>query len=92
MLSSDQDLVEAFIANGIWLLSFGWTVGRIEKRPTSFKENVTVVSPTFMIELHGQDGGAFVSDVEEESYKIIHCKICNEGGVVGKLGYLELNI
>jgi hypothetical protein len=36
-----------------------------------FKKDVMVVSPTFAIELGGQDGAAFVSEVDGEAIKFI---------------------
>jgi hypothetical protein len=36
-----------------------------------FKENVLVRSPTFTIELHGRDVGAFINEVEAEVVKLV---------------------
>lgn len=46
------------------------------------KSEVVVISPPFTIELGGQDGVAFVSEVQAEAIKII-------GKYVGKLEWSE---
>lgn len=50
-LSSDRDLVEEFIACGVWLLVHGLEVGEVKLRPMPFLKDQMVLSPTFAIEL-----------------------------------------
>lgn len=60
----------------MWLLSSGLSVGEVARQKVPiksdiFKKDVMVVSPTFAIELGGQDGAAFVSEVDGEDVNII---------------------
>jgi hypothetical protein len=50
-MSSDQDLVEEFIACGVWPLAHGWDLGKVKLCPMPFLGNQLVQSPTFAIEL-----------------------------------------
>lgn len=70
-MSSGRDLVEEFLSCGLWPLSHGWDVGATEMWSMPFKENVLVRSPTFTIELHGRDVGAFINEVEAEVVKLV---------------------
>jgi hypothetical protein len=70
-LSSDRDLVEEFLACGVWPLSHGWGVGAMKLWLMSFKENVLVRSLTFVVDLCGHDAGVFVGELEAVAMKII---------------------
>jgi hypothetical protein len=68
--SSGCDLVEEFIACGVWPLAHGWDVGAVKLRPMPFLENRMVMSLAFAIELRGRDSAAFVREVEAEAVRI----------------------
>jgi hypothetical protein len=70
-MSSDRDLVEEFVACGVWPLAHGWDLGEVKLCPMPFLGNQLVQSPTFAIELRGQDVAAFGKEVESEAVKIV---------------------
>jgi hypothetical protein len=70
-LSSSQDLVEEFVAYGVWLLAHGWDLGEIKPHPMPFLGGQKVQSPAFAIDLRGRDAAAFVREVESEAIKIV---------------------
>jgi hypothetical protein len=49
--SSGRNLVEEFIACGVWPLAHGWDLGTINLRPMPFLDNRMVLSLAFAIEL-----------------------------------------
>jgi hypothetical protein len=59
-MSSDRDLVEEFVACGVWPLAHDWDLGEVKLRPMPFLNNLMVQSPAFTIELRGRDEVAFV--------------------------------
>lgn len=70
-MSSGRDLVEEFIACGVWPLAHDWEVGEVKLWPMLFLKNQMVLSPTFVVELWGQDATTFVREVEAEAVKIV---------------------
>jgi hypothetical protein len=54
-LSSDRDLVEEFVACGVWPLVHGWVLGEIRPRRMLTLGDKMVQSPAFVVDLHGRD-------------------------------------
>lgn len=50
-MSSNENLVEEFVAYGVWPLSRVCGVGAVELRLMSFKGNELVRNPAFAVEL-----------------------------------------
>jgi hypothetical protein len=70
-LSSGRDLVEEFVAYGVWSLAHGWGLGEVKLRPMPFLGDQMVQSPAFAIDLRGRDAAAFVREVESKTVKIV---------------------
>jgi hypothetical protein len=52
-MSNCRDLVEEFVACGVWPLAHGWDLGEVKLRPMPFLGNRMVQSPAFAFELRG---------------------------------------
>lgn len=52
-MSSGRDLVEEFIACGVWPLAHSWEVGEVKLCLMPFLKNQMVMSPAFTIDLRG---------------------------------------
>jgi hypothetical protein len=52
-MSSGRDLVEEFVAYGVWPLAYGWALGEIVPRRMPTLGNKLVRSPAFTIDLCG---------------------------------------
>jgi hypothetical protein len=70
-LSSGRDLVEEFIAYGVWPLAQGWVLGKVTPCRMSTLGGQLVRRPTFVVDLHGRNAVAFVREVEAEAVKIV---------------------
>jgi hypothetical protein len=70
-MSTGRDLVEGFIACGVWPLVHGWDVGKVKLRLIPFLKGQQVLSPSFNIELRGRDAASFVREVEAEAVRIM---------------------
>ena len=70
-MSSCRDLVEGFIACGVWPLAHGWDIGAVKLRLMPFLDNHMVLNPAFAIELWGRDAFAFIREVEVEAVRIV---------------------
>jgi hypothetical protein len=70
-LSRGLDLVEEFIAYGVWPLAHGWTLGEITPRRMPTLWGQLVRSPAFAVDLCGRDSATFVREVEAEALKIV---------------------
>jgi hypothetical protein len=70
-LSSGRDLVEEFIACGVWPLAHGWALGEIIPRRMPTLGDKLVRSPAFAVDLHGRDATTFVREVESEVVNIV---------------------
>jgi hypothetical protein len=62
-LSSGWDLVEEFVACGVWPLAHGWNLGEVRPHPMTSLGDQRVRSPAFTIDLRGRDATAFVREV-----------------------------
>jgi hypothetical protein len=76
-LSSDRDLVEAFVAYGMWPLVHGWDLGEVRPRPMPTLGDQMVRSLAFVVDLRGRDAAAFVREVESEAIKIVRKYVSN---------------
>jgi hypothetical protein len=70
-LSSGRDLVEEFIAYGVWPLSHGWVLCEVTPRQMPTLGDQLVRSPAFVVDLRGRNAAAFVREVEAEAVKIV---------------------
>jgi hypothetical protein len=70
-MSSGRDLVEEFLACGVWPLAHGWVLGKIIPRWMPTLGDKLVRSPAFAVDLRGRDAAAFVREVESEAIKIV---------------------
>jgi hypothetical protein len=70
-LSSESDLVEEFIAYGVWPLAHGWVLGEVTPHRIPTLGDQLVRSPAFVVDLRGRDAAAFVREVEAEATKIV---------------------
>jgi hypothetical protein len=70
-LSSGRDLVEEFIAYGVWPLAHGWALGEVTPRRMPILGSQMVQSPAFAVDLRGRDAASFVREVEAEAAKIV---------------------
>jgi hypothetical protein len=69
--SSGRDLVEEFVAYGVWPLAHGWGMDEVKLRLMPFLGDQMVQSPAFTIDLRGRDAAAFIREVESETVKIV---------------------
>jgi hypothetical protein len=70
-LSSGRDLVEEFIAYGVWPLVHGWVLGEVTPRRMPTLGDELVRSPAFVVDLRGRNATVFVREVEAEAAKIV---------------------
>jgi hypothetical protein len=70
-LSSGLDLVEEFIAYGVWPLAHDWVLGEVTPRRMLTLGGLLVRSTAFVVDLRGRNPAAFVREVEAEATKIV---------------------
>jgi hypothetical protein len=70
-LSSGRDLVEEFVAYGVWPLSHGWALGEVCPRQMPSHGGKLVRSPAFVLDLHSRDPAAFVREAEDGAVRIV---------------------
>jgi hypothetical protein len=70
-MSSGRDLVEEFIGCGVWLLAHGWVLGEVCPHRMPTLGDQLVQSPSFAVDLRGQNLTAFVREVEAEVARIV---------------------
>jgi hypothetical protein len=58
-LSSGRDLVEEFVAYGVWPLAHGWALGEVCPRQMPSHGGKLVRSPAFALDQHSRDPAAF---------------------------------
>jgi hypothetical protein len=62
--SSDQDLVEEYMACRVWPLGHIWSVGLVEHNSfPGFARQL--LSPPFAVDLCGRSGGVIMKEIEE---------------------------
>jgi hypothetical protein len=70
-LSSGRDLVEEFVAYGVWPLAHGWALGEVCPRQMASHGGKMVRSPAFTLDLHSRDPAAFVREAEDGAVRIV---------------------
>jgi hypothetical protein len=70
-LSSGRDLVEEFVAYGVWPLARGWALGEVCPRQMPSRGGMLVRSPAFTLDLHSRDPAAFVREAEDGAVRIV---------------------
>jgi hypothetical protein len=70
-MSSGRDLVEEFVAYGVWPLARGWARGEVCPRQIPSRGGMQVRSPAFALDLHGRHPAAFVREVEDGAIRIV---------------------
>jgi hypothetical protein len=70
-LSSGRDLVEEFVAYGVWPLAHGWALGEVCPRQMPSHGGKLVRSPAFALDLHNRDPAAFVREAEDGAVRIV---------------------
>jgi hypothetical protein len=70
-MSSGRDLVEEFVAYGVWPLARGWALGEVCPRQMPSRGGMQVRSPAFALDLHGRDPTAFMREVEDGAVRIV---------------------
>jgi hypothetical protein len=70
-MSSKRDLVEEFIAYGVWPLAHGWVLGEVCPRRMPTLGDQLVQSPARVVDLRGRNPTTFVREVEAEATKIV---------------------
>jgi hypothetical protein len=70
-LSSGRDLVEEFVAYGVWPLAHGWALGKVCPRQMPSRGGKLVRSPAFALDLHSRDPAAFVREAEDGAVQIV---------------------
>jgi hypothetical protein len=70
-LSSGRDLVEEFVAYGVWPLAHGWALGEVCPRQMPSHGGKLVRSPAFALDLHNRDPAAFVCEAEDGAVQIV---------------------
>jgi hypothetical protein len=70
-MSSRRDLVEEFVAYGVWPLARGWALGKVCPRQMPSLGGMQVQSPAFALDLHGRDPATFVREVEDGAVRIV---------------------
>jgi hypothetical protein len=70
-LSSGRDLVEEFVAYGVWPLAHGRALGEVCPRQMPFHGGRVVRSPAFALTLQNRDRAAFVREAEEEAVRLV---------------------
>jgi hypothetical protein len=70
-LSSGRDLVEEFVAFGVWPLVHGWALGEVCLRQMPSHGGKLVRSPAFALDLQSRDPAAFVREAEDGAVRIV---------------------
>jgi hypothetical protein len=70
-LSSGRDLVEEFVAYGVWPLAHGWALGEVCPRQMPSHGGKLVRSPAFTLDLQSRDPAAFVREAEDGAVRIV---------------------
>jgi hypothetical protein len=70
-LSSGRDLVEEFVAYGVWPLARGWALGEVCPRQMPSRGGMLVRSPAFTLDLQSHDPTAFVREAEDGAVRIV---------------------
>jgi hypothetical protein len=70
-LSSGRDLVEEFVAYGVWPLAHGWALGEVCPRQMPSHGGKLVRSPVFALDLQSRDPAAFVREAEDGAVQIV---------------------
>jgi hypothetical protein len=70
-LSSGRDLVEEFVAYGVWPLAHGWALGEVCPRQMPSRGGMLVRSPAFALDLHNHDPVTFVREAEDGAVRIV---------------------
>jgi hypothetical protein len=70
-LSSGRDLVEEFVAYGVWPLVHGWALGEVCPRQMPSRGGMVVRSPAFALDLRSRDPAAFVREAEDGAVRIV---------------------
>jgi hypothetical protein len=70
-MSSGRDLVEEFVAYGVWPLARGWALSEVCPRQMPSRGGMLVRSLAFSLDLHGQDPAAFVREAEDGAVRIV---------------------
>ena len=70
-LSSRRDLVEEFVAYGVWPLAHGWALGEVCPRQMPSRGGMVVRSPAFALDLRSRDPAAFVREAEDGAVRIV---------------------
>jgi hypothetical protein len=70
-LSSGRDLVEEFVAYGVWPLAHGWALGEVCPRQMPFHGGRVVRSPAFALNLQSRDPAAFVREAEDGAVRLV---------------------
>jgi hypothetical protein len=70
-MSSGRDLVEEFIGYGVWPLAHDWVLGEVCPRQMPTLGEQLVQSPTFALDLRGQNLAAFMREVEDGAVRIV---------------------
>jgi hypothetical protein len=69
--SSGRDLVEEFVAYGVWPLARGWALGEVCPCQMPSRGGMLVRSPAFALDLHSRDPAAFVREAEDGAVWIV---------------------
>ena len=69
--SSGRDLVEEFVAYGVWPLAHGWALDEVCPRQMPFHGGRVVRSPAFALNLRNRDPAAFVRDAEDLAVRLV---------------------
>jgi hypothetical protein len=70
-LSSVRDLVEEFVAYGVWPLARGWALGEVCPHQMPSRGGMLVRSPAFALDLRSRDPVAFVREAEDGAVRIV---------------------
>jgi hypothetical protein len=70
-LSSGRDLVEEFVAYGVWPLALGWALGEVCPRRMPSHGGKMVRSPAFALNLQSRDPAAFVHEAEDGAVRLV---------------------
>jgi hypothetical protein len=70
-MSSGRDLIEEFVAYGVWPLARGWALGEVCPRQMPSRGGMLVRSPAFALDLHSRDPAAFVREAEDGAVRIV---------------------
>jgi hypothetical protein len=69
-LSSGRDLVEEFVAYGVWPLAHGWALGEVCPCQMPSRGGMLVRSPAFALDLRGRDPAVVVREAEDGAVRI----------------------